>query len=100
MISRQEAAAVYRNHFGAFMHAAFKAVHGVALHPNWHIDLISFEVEKIATSTGRGRLVINLPPRSLKSFILSICLPAWMLGRNPAARVICASYSEDLAYKF
>jgi hypothetical protein len=31
---------------------------------------------------------------------VSVCLPAWILGRNPCARIICASYSEDLAHKF
>src|SRR5262245_23007969 len=46
------------------------------------------------------RLVLNQPPRTLKSYIISVCLPAWVLGRNPGARIICASYSEDLAHKF
>jgi predicted phage terminase large subunit-like protein len=31
---------------------------------------------------------------------VSVCLPAWLLGRNPGARIICASYSQDLADKF
>jgi predicted phage terminase large subunit-like protein len=47
-----------------------------------------------------NRLVLNLPPRTLKSHIVSACLPAWLLGRDPGARIICASYSEDLARKF
>src|SRR5262245_65471960 len=46
------------------------------------------------------RLVLNQPPRTLKSYIVSVCLPAWVLGRNPSARLICASYAEDLAHKF
>jgi predicted phage terminase large subunit-like protein len=46
------------------------------------------------------RLVTNLPPRSLKSIICSVALPAWLLGRDPATRIICASYSDDLAAKF
>lgn len=41
-----------------------------------------------------------MPPRSLKSYIASAFLPAWLLGRDPASRIICASYSEELAYKF
>jgi predicted phage terminase large subunit-like protein len=59
-----------------------------------------YEVERVAINDNGGRLVINLPPRSLKSFIISVCLPAWLLGRDPRARIMCASYSEDLAYKF
>jgi predicted phage terminase large subunit-like protein len=100
MITRREADIVYRNHFGAFVYAAFEALYRAPLVANWHIDAVAFEVEKIAISDGRGRLVVNLPPRSLKSFIISTCLPAWMLGRNPAARLICASYAEELAFKF
>ena len=26
---------------------------------------------------GQKRLVLNQPPRELKSFIVSVCLPAW-----------------------
>jgi hypothetical protein len=46
------------------------------------------------------RLNLNLPPRSLKSFIVSVALPAWLLGRNPSTRIICASYSDELSTKF
>jgi predicted phage terminase large subunit-like protein len=48
----------------------------------------------------RKRLVLNLPPRTLKSFILSVALPAWLLGRHPATGIICASYAIELATKF
>jgi hypothetical protein len=46
------------------------------------------------------RLAICLPPRHFKSTIGSVALPAWILGRNPAAKLICASYGEDLAKEF
>jgi hypothetical protein len=35
----------------------------------------------------RKRLIINLPPRTLKSFIVSVALPAWLLGLRRAKRV-------------
>ncbi len=38
-----------------------------------------------------------LPPRSLKSHCASICLPAWILGHDPTRRIVCASYSQELA---
>jgi len=100
MIERAEASVVYRHNFGAFVHAAFQALYKYPLEANWHIDHICFQIEKTVTNADRGRIVVSLPPRSLKSFILSVCLPAWLLGRDPAARIICASYSEDLAFKF
>jgi predicted phage terminase large subunit-like protein len=45
------------------------------------------------------RLIINVPPRSAKSLLGSVCLPAWILGHNPGKRIICASYSTELATK-
>jgi hypothetical protein len=46
------------------------------------------------------RLIIAAPPRTLKSLMASAALPAYMLGRNPAARVIGISHGTDLAIKF
>ena len=43
------------------------------------------------------RLLINLPPRHMKSVLTSVLYPAWCLGRNPAAKFICISYSDDLS---
>jgi hypothetical protein len=46
------------------------------------------------------RLIINIPPRHLKSICASVALPAFLLGRDPTRKVICVSYSDDLAVKF
>jgi predicted phage terminase large subunit-like protein len=99
--ARQIADAVYRNSFGAFCYGAFEALNpGQKLIPNWHIDSMCYALEQMVTGKGGKRLVLNLPPRTLKSHIVSVCLPAWMLGREPTVRIMCASYSEDLARKF
>jgi hypothetical protein len=45
------------------------------------------------------RLIINIPPRHLKSLCASIALPAWCLGHDPAAQVLCVSYAQDLSDK-
>lgn len=66
--------------------------------PNWHIRLLADYLIR-ASRREIKRLVITLPPRSLKSIAASVALPAWMLGHNPALRIICASYSQDLAGK-
>ena len=67
--------------------------------PNWHIDAIAWALMKVRNGTSR-RLVINQPPRSMKSLCASIAFPAWLLGLNPAAQIICVSYSRDLAVEF
>jgi predicted phage terminase large subunit-like protein len=46
-----------------------------------------------------NRLIINMPPRSLKSITASVALQAFMLGHDPTRRIICASYSGELAHK-
>jgi len=98
---RDLADAMYRNHFGAFTYEAFKALSpGQPLVPNWHIDAICYQIQQMVTGEAKKRLILNLPPRTLKSFIVSVALPAWLLGRNPGTRIICASYADELATKF
>src|SRR6266403_3100028 len=100
-IDRSLADAFYRAHFGAFTYMAFEALNpGQRLIPNWHIDTICCLIQQMVAGEARKRLVVNLPPRTLKSFIVSVALPAWLLGRSPGTRIICASYSDELASKF
>jgi predicted phage terminase large subunit-like protein len=100
-VDRELLDAVYWTHFGAFTYEAFKALNpGQRLTPNWHIDAICYHVQQMVTGAARKRLNLNLPPRTLKSFIVSIALPAWVLGRNPSTQIICASYSDELSTKF
>jgi hypothetical protein len=40
---------------------------------------------------------VNLPPRHLKTFASSICLPAFILGRDPSAKIMIVTYGENLA---
>lgn len=66
--------------------------------PNWHLELIADRLEQ-AFERKIKRLIINVPPRSLKSICASVAFPAWALGQNPKLRFICASYAQDLAGK-
>jgi predicted phage terminase large subunit-like protein len=66
--------------------------------PNWHIDLIASKLE--ACRQGRiKRLIINVPPRNLKSICATVAFTAWWLGQDPSAQILCASYAQDLANK-
>src|SRR5207302_8405805 len=100
-IDREAFDLIYRHNFAAFSYRAFDVLNpGQELIDNWHIDAMCYAIEQVLKGGPHPRLVLTLPPRSLKSMVASVCLPAWMLGRNPAARILCASYSEDLAHKF
>lgn len=62
---------------------------------NWHIDALVAAIMK--THDGRStRLIVNMPPRMLKSFILSVAYPAWVLGHNPSMEIMCVSYGDEL----
>jgi len=71
---------------------------GTTYLPNWHIDLIAYALEQAMLGNAK-RLIINMPPRSLKSICVSVAWPAWLLGHNPALRIMVASYSQILSVK-
>src|SRR5262249_45031468 len=45
------------------------------------------------------RLLVNMPPRYMKSLLISVLWPTWEWIRCPSRRWIFASYSESLALK-
>lgn len=65
---------------------------------NWHIDAIHAHL-RACVSGEMTRLIINMPPRMLKSTTISVAWPAWLLGQNPTQRVMVASYAQSLATK-
>jgi predicted phage terminase large subunit-like protein len=71
---------------------------GATFHMNWHICAIAHVLEQVGFGKIK-RLIITVPPRSLKSIMCSVAFPAWVLGHDPTMRVIVASYSADLAIK-
>ena len=69
---------------------------GQLLAMNWHLEVLA-ELSRRIIDGELQKLMVALPPRSLKSFVFSICLPAHFLGRNPGLRIMCASYGAELA---
>jgi predicted phage terminase large subunit-like protein len=65
---------------------------------NWHIRAIAYVLEQVRLGEIK-RLIITVPPRSLKSIMCSVAVPAFVLGHDPTKRLIVASYSADLAIK-
>jgi predicted phage terminase large subunit-like protein len=91
--------AIYHSDLHAFALKSFEVLNpGSAIDNNWHLEAISLALERVMARQ-ETRLIINAPPRSLKSFFASVVLPAYGLGCDPARKYICASYSQDLASK-
>jgi predicted phage terminase large subunit-like protein len=65
---------------------------------NWHIDLISEYLQAVDNSEIL-RLIINIPPRHMKSIQTTVCYPAWSWIKKPGKRFIKVSYSDSLSRK-
>jgi len=90
---------ILQSDFATFVQCAFHELNPqTPYQPGPHIELIASKLEACHRGDIR-RLIINLPPRNLKSHCVSIAYPAWLLGHNPAQQIICASYGQDLADK-
>lgn len=81
-----------------FTWGAFEVLHGAATPflPNWHVEAICYELGRVVDCENRN-LLVTLPPRHLKTICTSIALPAFLLGRNPDAKIIIVTYSADLS---
>ena len=91
--------ALLRADLSSFIQRAFATIDpGTSYRHNWHIYAIGCQLERVASGELK-RLIITMPPRSLKSIATSVAFPAWLLGRNPRLRVLAVSYSEALAEK-
>lgn len=64
----------------------------------WHIRAICDFLER-ATEFEIQRGIVNMPPRHMKSILVSVMWPAWVWIRYPERRFIFASYSQPLALR-
>lgn len=71
---------------------------------NWHIDFICVHLEAIADGvqfeddTYYNRLLINIPPGTMKSLLVGVFFPAWVWGPygHPERRFLSVTHSQDL----
>ena len=98
-VNTLELNAILRSDFHAFAQKCFAQLNSdTTWQDNWHLEAISHALERVIDGE-TTRLIINMPPRSLKSLLGAVALPAYLLGKNSAKKIICVSYSQDLAEK-
>lgn len=88
---------LYQNYFYAFGCRSFLELHDGTKHPfqpNWHLELLAAKLEAVRKGL-ITRLIIELPPRSLKSEFASVAFPAYLLGHNPAEQIMSVGYSQE-----
>src|ERR1700677_3195365 len=91
--------AILRGNLYSFIRKVFMTLNPSALYrDNWHIQAIAWHLEQVRL--GRiTRLIITMPPRSLKSISASVAFPAFVHGKDPTKNILCVSYGQDLAAK-
>src|SRR3954469_18982297 len=89
--------ALLRKDFASFVHKCFATIEpGKTFQYNWHIYHIAWQLSRVRTGECR-RLIINIPPRHLKSICVSVAFPAWLLGHDPSLKILAIRYAEDFA---
>ncbi len=100
MLARsQELDAILRTDLCAFVQRCFVHLNpGARFERNWHHEAITYQLDRVFRGDVK-RLIVNAPPRGLKSLIGSVAFPAWVMGKQPTAKFICVSYSQNLTNK-
>jgi hypothetical protein len=99
ILTPAEYRALLRQDFCSFVQRCFYELNPrTAFLWNWHIEVLAAKLADCFRRKIR-RLIITIPPRRLKSLCASIALPAWWLGHDPAAQILCISYGQELADK-
>lgn len=92
--------ALLRTRLHPFVNRSFPSLNpGRELSGGYYVRGLCHVLEQVAHGKLQ-RLIIELPPRHLKSTVATMTFPAWLLGRDPKMRIVCASYSIDLANSF
>lgn len=68
---------------------------------NWHIVKIANKIQSVVERLEKREkainLVINVPPGTTKSTLVTKMLPAWIWTRTPSTKIIIATYESTLA---
>lgn len=90
---------ITRRSFKRFVVAAWPTVEpGTKFLDNWHIDAICDHAVALYRRQIK-RLLINIPPRFMKSSLMSVLFPAWIWLQDPSFKLISASYEYRLAVR-
>ena len=66
---------------------------------NWHYDLIAEALTRVLEGKC-NRLIINIPPGTGKTELVTKCFPTWALGKKPETQIIATGYSSNLTQNF
>ncbi len=87
---------ILRSDFHAFASRALVELEGKTPRDGKHVEAICRALMAVHEGKLR-RLVVNQPPRTLKSFLGTIAFSAWMLGQDPTTEIIIVCHDARLA---
>lgn len=90
-----------RRHFVDFVRLAWPILEPAQPYVhNWHIDMVAEHLEAV-TRGEITRLLVNIPPGTMKSMLVGVLWPAWEWGpcKRPALRYVTASHAEKYAHR-
>ena len=90
---------IIKNDFKSFLIKAFHILNpGKIFFDSWYIDFIKEHLSALESRKIK-RLIVNVPPRCLKSICITVAWPALLLAKNPATRIIAACYNIAISQK-
>jgi predicted phage terminase large subunit-like protein len=99
-LTPEEYRALLRQDFESFVELVFQYLNPQTPYlRNWHIEVMAAKLEACRRGECR-RLIINIPPRYLKSICASVAFTAWYLGHHPSGQIMNVTYAQDLSEKF
>lgn len=100
-----EEAEKLQNDLAEFVRAAWLILEPVTpLQWNWHLDLICEYLTLIKQGEFKNVLgqdcegiIFNVPPRTMKSLLITVFFPVWLWTSSPWRRLMFVSYAEKLS---
>jgi len=94
---------IYKQSYYEFYKAAFCQLHpGLQYDENWHAKFLCDRLQEEGLRVLRGEkrlkdILINVPPRSSKSMIVTVIWLPWLWTLNPCFKFLSFSYSDTIA---
>lgn len=89
--------AICRQNFGAYTQKAFSLIEpGTGLDWSWDLECVSEHLQAVHDGQIQW-IIINKPPRTLKSVHVAQIYPSWEMGLDASHPFIGASYAHNLA---
>ena len=93
---RNEIQRLLQTDFMSFACKAIRELEGTVISKDRYLEYLASKLTEFADEKIK-RMLVNMPPRHLKTLLGSVCLAAWILAHEPNTKILIVGYSEELA---